>query len=1147
MHKLAESGSNREDTMRGWLRLVSVLAVLGCAGWAFGQAMNSGDITGEVTDTTGAVLPGVTVTVLDVDKSVSHTFATNDAGVYDTGPIVPDHYLLTFKKDGFETYERGPITVEVGLLGINVQMTVGQTSQQIVVTTEAPLLETETAEVSSTIESQTLTELPQTGGFYPDWANFVVLQPGATGTPQTFLGGSANPGTESSANGSLPYLTGLMDGAYVTSPMSDNVIATPIFDGIAEVKMSDSLFSAQYGLGGILYNQITKGGTEHLHGMAYDYLQNNLLNAAPYWFGGPRPSVSVLHENDIGGNLGGYAPIPYVHKKLFLFFGVERAINHGGANPAFITVPTGSCQSGTCTGMRGGDFTGMPTIYDPTTQVVTMVAGQPVVTRQSFASEYGNGNKIPTSMLDSVALNFQNYFPTANIAGAADNYSYVAQGVNFPTVKYLGRFDLDVTQNNRITGSASWNNFWIPGTGPACPADCGTTDVLSSLNQLTDVWTISSRFLNEFRMAFMEEHDKWTPESIGLGIPAKAGLLFSKADEFPVINITGQYEFTPSTDGYYISNVFTPSDVVTLELGRHDIHFGGEVLIYRSDSTQGNLTPYGSVDPANMSFTGVYTASTQGTANTTGSAYADFLLGYAASWSALVAPEFGARQKIPQLFAQDDWKVNPRLTVNLGLRWGGTTGWSDIRGNVMSFDPTVTNPATNAPGAMWYGVTHANGRTHLEEGKWDAWMPRIGFAYALGQKTTIRGGWGIYAYPWSFDDYGSGLGLALASAGSEADSTGGIDPVVIINENGSINHQGSLGASINSLYLNAPTGPGSYNGQSVNYTPYNTPWVHLQQWNITVQRQLTSNLMGQLGYVGSHGSNELFLTDMNQVPESELGPNDAADRPYPEFQTISGNTTSGISNYHSLQAVLTQRMKAGLFFTFNYVWSKFLDDQDTAGWNLEQGDEPFQNAYDPAANYGPSNFDIRQAFKGQVVYQLPFGKGRQFLNNSGPLDEAIGGWELSGTMILQGGSPFTPTELPGGCLNLSFSHSCNGSQYPDLVGNPKASDQSGTVSQWYNPAAFASPSLRGAYFGDMQRNTVYGPDLKTANLALHKVFPVWEKVNLDLSLNAQNFLNHPSFGQPLTYLTGGIGFPFDAITSTTIGPRTFELIMKIKF
>ncbi len=1121
----------RTNTMGNVLsRCLLSIFVLGCASLACGQAMNSGDITGTVTDSTGAVVPGVSVTVLDVDKNIAHNFVSNDSGAYDTGPIVPDHYILTFTKEGFATYKRGPITVEVGMLGINVQMTIGQTSQQITVTSEAPLLETTTAEVSSTLEENTLQELPQVGGNYADWSSFVALQPGATGSPQVFFGGALGEGTEASANGSLPYFTGLMDGAYVTSPMSDNVIMNPMFDSIAEVKMSDSLFSAQNGMGGVLYNQISKGGSDQYHGSAFDYLENTIFNAAPYGFG--TGVVPPVHRHDVGGTIGGPVPIPHLNKRAFFFFGAEGVVNHGGSSVAFINVPTNP--------MRTGDFTGLPTLYDPTTQVVN--AG--IVTRQSFASEYGSGNKIPAGLLDPVAKSIQAVLPTANAGSGSpvNDYSYVAVGSKFPVVKYFGRFDIDLTQNNRLTGSSGWQNGWPISVTPVGTINADGFDILSSLSQLTDVWTISSRFVNEFRFGFMEEHDQWTPESLNGGWPAKLGLQYMKADEFPPITINNIYGLGPSTNGYYTSNVLTPSDAVTWTVGRHDIHFGGEDLIYRSDSTQGNLTAYGSVNPAALTFTGVYTAGSNQASNplttTTGVAYADFLLGYVNSWSALVSPEFGAREKTPQLFAQDDWKATSKLNLNLGVRWAGTTGWSEINGNVDSFDPTVTNPATNKPGAMWYGLTHANGRTHLQKSVWDELMPRLGFEEELGPKTTVRGGWGIYTFPWSYDDYGLGLGYALASSGSEADNTTGAEPVAFLKGTGNENPQGKAGASINSLYLNAPTGAGSYNGQSVSYQQYNNPFVRLQQWNLTVQRELSSNLMGQLSYIGSHGADELYLTDINQVPQSELGSNDAADRPYPEFQTISGNTPNSISNYHSLQAVITERMTAGLQFSFNYVWSKFLDDQDTAGWNLVQGNEPFQNAYVPYSNYGPSNFDVRQAFKGEVVYQLPFGKGRHFLNNNAVLDEAIGGWELSETTVVQSGSPFTPTMA----TNLSDSLSSNASQYPNLVGNPKASGSSGKLTEWYNVAAFASPGA-GA-FGNMRRNSVHGPDLTEVNAAMHKTFAIWERVNLDLSINAENLPNHPSFGLPDSTIGPG---HTGQIFSTTVGGRSVQWVAKLRF
>jgi hypothetical protein len=292
----------------------------------------------------------------------------------------------------------------------------------------------------------------------------------------------------------------------------------------------------------------------------------------------------------------------------------------------------------------------------------------------------------------------------------------------------------------------------------------------------------------------------------------------------------------------------------------------------------------------------------------------------------------------------------------------------------------------------------------------------------------------------------------------------------------------------------------------------------------------------------------LYGSDLNQVPEADLTePNPASYRPYP-FGTISGNRTNGTSNYHSLQAVITQRTKSGLFFSANYTWSKFLDDQDTGGWNLIAGNEVYQNAYDPASNYGPSNFDIRQSLKGQVVYQLPFGKGRTFLNNNPVLDEAIGGWELSGTMILSTGNPFNPAMN----RNNSNAQSDNSQeQFPNLIGDPTKGNGArtwgpnptgpGTVLTWFNTAALGDPGA--GHFGNMHRNSIYGPDLKTANADIHKVFPVWENVKVDVSINATNFLNHPSFGLPLAQY--GNSFPW--ISSTSVGGRSLEYIVKLKF
>jgi hypothetical protein len=237
------------------------------------------------------------------------------------------------------------------------------------------------------------------------------------------------------------------------------------------------------------------------------------------------------------------------------------------------------------------------------------------------------------------------------------------------------------------------------------------------------------------------------------------------------------------------------------------------------------------------------------------------------------------------------------------------------------------------------------------------------------------------------DTYGNGLGNAFTASGSQTDSTNNVQPVVILASDGNTNYQGSKGASINSLYRRAPTTADAHNGQSVGFTQYTSPVPLLKSWNLTLQRSITGNVIADLGYVGNHGTHLPWLTDLNQVPEDRLGPNDAAFRPYPRFQSITGVTTSSISNYHALQAGITRRMSNGLMFNFNYTWSHMLSTQDSSGWGSKQGNQPYQRAYNPGLNYGPSNFDVRHLFKGQAIYNLPFGHGRRFLNKGGALDE----------------------------------------------------------------------------------------------------------------------------------------------------------------
>ena len=1110
------------------------------AGMAFGQATNSADVTGTVTDTTGAVVPGVKVAINDIDKGIERDITTNGAGAYDSGPITAnDHYTITFSREGFKTLQRGPMVLEVGQVGLNAELTIGQATQQVVVNENAPLLQTTSAELSTTIATDTLQNLPQSGN--PDWQSFTLLLPGTSGNNST--GGQSNPGMGGlAANGSMPFSTAMLDGSSISSPMSDNVINTPIFDAIGEVKISDSNFSAQYGTGGIIFNQISKGGSNTWHGLAYDYLENDSLNAASYGFGFGK--VPFLRLNNFGWQASG----PVIKNKVFFLIDWEHRIQHSGGGVNQTTLPTNA--------MRTGDFTGLPTIYDPTTQTVDPVTGQ--VTRTSFAAEYGQGNKIPTAMIDSVAKNIQAFFPSEPATTfTTNNFKYGNPAGITTEQKWFGRFDANPTDNNHVYGSAAYN---YPTTfkpvSIVYPLNATITDVENMSGELSDIHTFSANTINEARSGWMGEYDLLQSPTIGKGFPQKLGLQYAKTDIMPTINITNYgpgngFSLGPNSPSKanYRENVFNESDVVTMIRGRHTLHFGGELDLFRADSTQ-----WGNLNSANLGFAGVYTqaGNTKATA-IGGDPYADFLLGYVNTWSAGVTPTYYGRLKDPAFFVQDDWKVSPRLTVNLGLRWEGRTGWSDSSKNMRSFDPTILNPVTNTKGAMWYASTHTNGRTQLQQNQWNNWLPRVGFAYQFNNRTTVNSGFGMYTFPWNVDNYASCcLGNAIALSGNENDATGGAAPVAFLKGTGNENPQGAKGASINSRFVSSPTAPEAYNGQNVSYMVYDNPIPILYNWNVTIQRQLTGNMMAQAGYVGSRGTRLLYNTDFNQIPASELGPNDATSRPYPQYQAISGITPKATSVYHALQLVAARRFGNGLSFNANYTWSHMTDAQDSSGWGSQQGTTVWQNAYNLRANWGPANFDVRQMFKAYGSYDLPFGHGRKYLNNNRALDEAIGGWTMSLAFVGQGGHPFTP--VMSSATN-SFENTGAGSfkWFPNQVGNPKTSGQSGTINQWFNDAASSTTDSNafGAYhtpdpgtLGNMHRNSVYGPGLHVINGSIHKTFPIFERVSFDLSADATNLINHPSFALPDV----NVGPNHHAqITSVTEGGRVVELIGKLRF
>ena len=430
--------------------------------------------------------------------------------------------------------------------------------------------------------------------------------------------------------------------------------------------------------------------------------------------------------------------------------------------------------------------------------------------------------------------------------------------------------------------------------------------------------------------------------------------------------------------------------------------------------------------------------------------------------------------------------------------------------------------------------------------EYKTFLPRVGFSWLPHPTTTIRGGFGIYAYNLSLDTYGGGMGGEVSSSGGIADQTNGVLPITQFSGTGT-NFQ--TGAPL--PYTAASADPARFNGQGATYNQYHTPTPQIFQYNLAMQNALGSNMVFELAYVGSHGKNLNYPTDLNAIPLNHLSSNNTKYRPYPLFQGIAGSTNDGISNYNSLQVTLRRRLAQGLSFESNYTWSHFIDSQDSSGWGSRSGNQNYQYANNAPLNYSNSNFDIHNAFKNRLVYQLPFGKGRQFMNKSFFLDEILGGWQASTTNIFQSGNPFSVTVSGGNTYQQA------GSQFPNYTGAPLyVSGRNHTV--WFNPAAFSL--VAPGSFGNVRRNSLYGPGVEAVNLSVGKTFDLHESVKLQVRADAVNAFNHANFGLPgggvygLTSFTGqqpGQAYRVDEntnqITGTTNGGRTMQLAAHLDF
>jgi hypothetical protein len=1172
--------------MRNVLRLAfAVCLLVGLARPAFSQSRNTGEIRGTVTDASNAVVPDASVVLTNVDTGVKNDFTTNKDGIYDTITTPTGNYTITVTAKGFKTVVIGPFTLDVAVITEDAKLEIGTPTETVTVTsTGVPLLQTESGQQGAVLEDHTVAQLPQQGAGITgnDWANFNIFLPGASSAPSqpgSEGSGNYNAGDAVSINGNLPnYANFLQDGAVVQLPVSNNV-DNLVFEAVQEVQINTSAFSAEYGVGGAVFNQISKSGANSFHGSLYEFWQNNFLNASNF-FGGATP---FLRYDEYGGSVGG----PIMKNKLFFYFDIDKIYNNGGSSPQNTEVPTCAerglaTTSPTACGAALGyfDFTGLPTLYDPTTSATA--AGRVAFMTENTGALAGK-NAIPLASEDPVAAKLLAFYPMPNAAvGSVSgcslcNYTLTTANAN-PNLRFVGRIDYNMSDKNHLSGSVTEkNNAGVNNNnGTPCPINCFTGDITGLNIQITDAYTISPNMVNELRMGYTMQGNYFVPQTVlnGFNPTTALGLAYSKANVFPTINIGPGggvccKQLAPGTNAIYIEHLYDPSDTITLIKGRHILHFGVEVLM-----GEGNTTPWGSINAGTFGFgPGGATPYTGNGTSGTGFGLADFLLGDVENWGATNQVVSYARLKNPQAFVQDDWKIKPNFTLNLGLRYQGTTGFSEKNNSIGGFDPNATlnydcvdatlpsgaaNPnvgkcgAEGSLGAMWF-AGQLN-RTTSQKPIWDIFLPRVGFAWSFMHNTVLRGGFGMYSYNFSQDVYGQGIGAGSlgTSSGSATDpGTGTGNPLI---------HLDSTLAVANAAlpYVVASRNPVTYvnltglPGETV--VPYNVSPGRIREYEASIEHQFAGNYMVTVAYAGSQGSNLSFPMDLNQITNPATlaaevlasppnGITIKADRPYPAWGGLGDNTYNGISNYNAMQLAVEKRYSSGLSFEFNYVWSHFLDSQDSAGWGNRGGTQLWQNGSNPAANYGNSNFNVPNAFKGYVVYELPFGHGKQFLSNGSVVNEIAGGWQISGTFIAQSGNPFTVTD--SSAKNLTFA----GSIFPNITGNPYSSTcptgtAAGTIC-WLNPAAFSDPAP--GTFGNEQRNSLVGPRLTVFNLSFAKSFAFTERFNLQLKMDMVNAFNHPSFTTPQTTFSSTSVGNLGQIQGVAVGARTIQLGARFSF
>lgn len=1051
----------------------------------------SGTLVGTVRDASGAVVANAAVTATNLDTGITQSTLAGAEGDYTIPTLAPGTYKVTAQFKGFSTAVAQSIAVRVEQrTRLDFSLSPGETTQQIEVRAEAPLVQSTTSDLGHVVESRQIEQLPLNGRLFEQLVTIVpgAVQAGWSDFAENPSAAGAVTPTQAVVNG-LPWSGNyyMVDGVHNTEPLNAFISISPPLDSVDSFKVETSNPNAEYGsFGGAIVNLTIKSGTNAFHGEVFDFLRNDALNARDFFSTAKAPYKS----NQFGGTFGG----PIIKNKLFFFVDYQQlAARQGQTN--VLTVPTLLQRQGILT--EGNQ----PAIYDP-------LNGQP------FAN-----NTIPAVRMDPVAQKVANtIFPVPNLSGLANNYvDNTVNKVSAPQGDI--KIDWQASDRDHIFGreSAAHKDYTSPSGGNMFMMG-GPNSVAFNQNAVIGwVHTISPSLLNELRVGFNRFNVVDTANTYGidvnnaLGIPNGniPGLAYTSG--IAQFNISG-FSSTGDpgwTDAKRIANIFDYTDSMTWIRGKHSLKFGGDIQRIQSTLTNSQDDPRGI-----FNFSGDYT-SNQG-APGTGNPFASFLLGFPNN----VKRDFvntvpAVRMTFAGFYVQDDYRITQSLTLNLGLRWDLFTSPVEKYNRQSNFDPAtgLIDVASSSNRGPNVDNNHAN------------WGPRVGVAYSPDHgKTAIRSAFGISYFPDNFGATGGTLerNFPFFTLGRYNTPTP-FTPFWTLSGDG-------LTAPISVPYtpggtLAPPPGFGVFS------VAKNFKQDQAQVWNFSIERQLPSDMMFSVAYVGTHG---LHLYRDLQLNQALPGPGPVGPRlPFysvaPNIPTVDQRNGDGTSHYNALQAKVEKRFTSGLSFLASYTWSKTLDNTTTIVY-----------PWDDKLNYGLSRgfklVDIPQNFVFSYNYELPFGKGKPMLNSSGIAGKLAGGWSINGITTFQAGQPLF-VNVANNLLNN------NGGDNPaditcSSVSRPK------TVAAWFDTSCFAAPP---AYtFGNSGVGHVRGPGLNNWDFSVAKEtgFGSSEARRLRLEADFFNLTNTAHFSNPNTTL-GNSGF--GRIGGDRLPPRLIQVGAKFVF